>query len=152
MRFDISDDSTLRHFARHCVTLARLGDVVALNGPLGSGKTTFARAMITHMAYHFGVKAPSPIPSPTFTLLQTYSMGEIEVAHFDLYRIKHHQEVFEMGYEDALAEGICLIEWACRMGPLLPAQRLDIVFSCHESGDGTSYQADLHDWREEKPL
>lgn len=92
------------------------GAVVALEGDLGAGKTALARALI-----RIYMNDPNlEVPSPTFTLLQTYDSPHGPIWHFDLYRLKHPEEVFELGWEDALASyGIILIEWAEKMGPLL---------------------------------
>jgi tRNA threonylcarbamoyladenosine biosynthesis protein TsaE len=96
--------------------LARPGDVIALSGELGVGKTFFARAFI----------AEPEVPSPTFTLVQIYDLPQGRVWHFDLYRLQSPDEAIELDIEDAFAEGISLIEWPDRLGPLLPAERLDV--------------------------
>jgi len=101
--------------------LLGVGDVVALYGDLGAGKTTLARALITELGF------AGEVPSPTFTLVQSYEVAPADLWHFDLYRIDDAQEIIELGFEEALAEAICLIEWPERMGDLLPPDRLDIV-------------------------
>lgn len=111
----------------------RPGDVVALTGDLGSGKTTLVRFLLA--TWH---GAPVEVPSPTFTLVQTYGLPcGTTVWHFDLYRLSDPDEVTELGWEDALASGISLVEWPDRLGPLLPATRLHIhlAFAAFEQPD-----------------
>ncbi len=101
------------------------GDVVALAGDLGAGKTTFARALIAAFAAA-SRQAPPEVPSPTFTLAQTYEFPQATLWHFDLYRIERPEDALELGIEEALAEGIALVEWPERLGPLLPARRIEV--------------------------
>jgi len=110
--------------AERLAGVAGAGDVIALSGALGSGKSVLARAFIR--AY---CGTAEDVPSPTFTLVQIYEGGAAPVYHFDLYRLKTSDEVQELGVEEAFAEGISLIEWPDRMGPWLPANRLDIALS-----------------------
>jgi len=107
---------------------ARPRDMLALHGDLGAGKTTFARAFIRARASAAGI-AVDEVPSPTFTLVQIYELPGGDVWHFDLYRLSGPEEVFELGLEEALAEGIALVEWPERIGALLSADRLDVVLS-----------------------
>jgi tRNA threonylcarbamoyladenosine biosynthesis protein TsaE len=104
--------------------LTQPGDVIALKGVLGAGKTTFARGFIQHLA-----GANEEVVSPTFTLVQTYETARAPVWHFDLYRIDNPDEVIELGLEDAQAEGISLIEWPERLGPHAPHAPLEIEIS-----------------------
>ncbi len=110
--------------------LARRADVIALRGPLGSGKTSFARAFIRA---RFGTR--EEVPSPTFTLVEIYGPSPPLVWHFDLFRLARPAEVWELGIEDALADGISLIEWPERIGDLLPRERLDIEFAFGADAD-----------------
>jgi tRNA threonylcarbamoyladenosine biosynthesis protein TsaE len=109
----------------------RRGDVIALGGDLGTGKTSFARALINALprpGQAPGEIAPEEeVPSPTFTLVQTYRRLPADVWHFDLFRLERPEEAYELGIEEAFAEAISLIEWPERMGSLLPAERLDLV-------------------------
>jgi tRNA threonylcarbamoyladenosine biosynthesis protein TsaE len=101
----------------------RPGDVIALWGDLGVGKTTLARVLIQTL-----VGEGIDVPSPTFTLVQTYDTANGEVWHCDLYRLEDPEEAFELGLEDAFHHAICLIEWPERLGNLLPQRRIDITF------------------------
>lgn len=107
--------------------LARLlapGDVLALHGPLGAGKTTLARGFITALT-----QVDEDVVSPTFTLVQVYDAETAPIWHFDLYRLTQVQDVFELGWEEALSGGISVVEWPERLGALLPLNRLDVVLS-----------------------
>ncbi|MFN4087957.1 MAG: tRNA (adenosine(37)-N6)-threonylcarbamoyltransferase complex ATPase subunit type 1 TsaE [Alphaproteobacteria bacterium] len=106
---------------------ARAGDVVALRGDLGAGKTVFARAFVRAREVMAGGSGAAEVPSPTFTLVQTYQMPIGDVWHFDLYRLDRSADAYELGLDDALADGIALIEWPERLGSLLPAERLDLA-------------------------
>ena len=108
------------------------GDVVSLWGDLGAGKTAFARALIQAMA-----GKPIEVPSPTFTLVQTYVLSA-EIWHFDLYRLKRVDEIYELGFEDALSDGVTLIEWPERLEAALPRERLDIRFADGSAPDRRS--------------
>ena len=105
----------------------RAGDVVALRGELGTGKTFFARAVIQALG------GPEEVPSPTFTLVQTYDLAPAPVWHFDLYRLSRPEDAHELDIEDAFAEAISLIEWPERLGALLPAERLDVHLAFGQS-------------------
>ena len=109
-------------FARRLAPLLRTGDVIGLAGDLGSGKTTLARALIAALSGR-----DREVPSPTFTLVQTYDCGALTVWHFDLYRIERPADVFELGFEDALADGVTLVEWPERLGTLMPADHLMVT-------------------------
>jgi tRNA threonylcarbamoyladenosine biosynthesis protein TsaE len=117
----------------------RPGDVIALIGDLGAGKTTFARALIRKLA-----GPETEAPSPTFTLVQTYQTPTLPVWHFDLYRLEDPGEARELGLEEAV-DGLCLIEWPEKLGRYLPATRLEIRLSFE--GDGRIARLiDLDDW------
>jgi tRNA threonylcarbamoyladenosine biosynthesis protein TsaE len=107
----------------------RIGDVVGLKGELGAGKTTLARAILRAAAED----ARLIVPSPTFTLVEVYETPLGSFWHFDLYRLETPEQVFELGWEEALAGGISLIEWPERLGPLLP-KHLSVTLEV--DGDG----------------
>lgn len=108
------------------------GDVLLLDGPVGAGKTTFARALIRALRQRAGLP-PEDVPSPTFTLVQTYETGSFQIWHADLYRITDPAEVLELGLEDAFREALCLVEWPDRLGGDRPPGAVTLTFT---AGDG----------------
>lgn len=107
--------------ARHMASLLKPGDVLLLKGELGAGKSTFARALIQSLCVE-----TTEVPSPTFTLVQTYETPAFVLWHFDLYRLNHPEDITELGLEEALAHGVSLIEWPELLGPLMPKKYLEI--------------------------
>lgn len=119
------DETALGAVAAALAARLRAGDVVFLCGDLGAGKTVFARALIRALC----ADPALPVPSPTFTLVQTYDSPAGLLWHFDLYRLRAADEIYEIGWEDACAGGVMLVEWPERLGdgpdsPLVPADRL----------------------------
>jgi len=106
----------------------RRGDALALAGPLGAGKTSFARALLRALGIN------EEVPSPTFTLVQTYATPGFTVSHFDLYRLRSAEELDELGWDDALADGVSVIEWPERAAGRMPVDALTLEFSL--AGDG----------------
>jgi N-acetylmuramate 1-kinase len=98
------------------------GDVIALSGVLGAGKTTFARALIGALLSETSIE----VPSPTFSLAQSYATPRLTVTHFDLYRLGAPEEAHELGFDEAMDTGAAIVEWAERAPSLLPAARYDI--------------------------
>ncbi len=131
---DLADEVATAALAERISAQSVAGDVVALFGELGSGKTVFARAFINART-----GTSENVPSPTFTLVQTYEFpvpdGVIPVYHFDLYRIENTDELEELGMEDAFTDGISLIEWPQRLDGRLPLNRLDVALSQDEGPD-----------------
>jgi tRNA threonylcarbamoyladenosine biosynthesis protein TsaE len=121
---DLPDEAATVALAGRISGLAQRGDIIALKGDLGAGKTAFARAFIRARG-----DRNEEVPSPTFTLVQVYELHPAAIWHFDLYRLGSHQEAWELGIEDAFSDGISLIEWPERLGPLLPESRLEISLS-----------------------
>ena len=121
----LPNEAATGRFAARLAHLMRKGDVIALSGELGSGKTTFARALIRT---RFG--EATAVPSPTFTLAEIYGGdSNLPIWHFDLYRLNSADEARELGFEEALADGVSLVEWPERLGPLLPPERLELAFA-----------------------
>ena len=103
----------------------KVGDVIALIGDLGAGKTCLAQGI----ARGVGIAAHEIVNSPSYTLINEYA-GEIPIYHIDLYRLKHHGEIVDLGLEEFLeGNGICIIEWADRMSNLLPANHIQITMT-----------------------
>ncbi len=135
LELDLSGLADTNALAARLASLAEPGDLIGLSGELGAGKTAFARAFITARAAAAGAEIDE-VPSPTFTLVQTYELGPDTVWHFDLYRLDRAEDVYELGIEDALADGIVLIEWPERMAALLPDDRLDIELRFADNAEG----------------
>ena len=125
--------ATERLGARIAAGLKR-GDAIGLEGDLGAGKTTLARAVLRAL----GVE--ENVPSPTFTLVQSYDAKAFPVRHYDLYRIEAASELDELGLDEALDEGAALIEWPERAQDRLPSDMLHVKLEIE--GD-TSRRADL---------
>ena len=117
----LADDRATGLFGEDLLLALEIGDCVALYGDLGAGKSTLSRALIRALAGDPDLE----VPSPTFTLVQSYDL-KIPVAHFDLYRLSDESELDELGLEEALAEGICLIEWPSKAGRALPKSRIEL--------------------------
>lgn len=125
----------IRRLAERLSLGLRPGDLIALRGPVGAGKTTFARALIASLG---GVEE---VPSPTFALVESYDGGRVPLTHFDLYRLNAEREVAELGLDDALRDGVAMVEWPERASSLLPPDRLDI--DLRETGDPNRRQVTI---------
>ncbi|MGH6896327.1 MAG: tRNA (adenosine(37)-N6)-threonylcarbamoyltransferase complex ATPase subunit type 1 TsaE [Geminicoccaceae bacterium] len=106
---------------RRLAALIRPGDVIALRGTLGAGKTELARALIRARA-----GAEIEVPSPSYTLVQDYRFLDLVIRHIDLYRIEDAAELAELGLDAPAADEAWLIEWPERAGAVLPLERLDV--------------------------
>ena len=135
----LPDEAATAALGERLGAVARAGDVIALVGDLGAGKTTLARALIRS---HLGPETEAP--SPTFTLVQTYPGPHFEIWHFDLYRLEDPGEARELGMEEAV-DGLSLIEWPERLGRYLPPVRLEVRLSLEGAGR-IARLVDLDDW------
>lgn len=123
-----SEDDTNQIAAEFAATL-KPRDIVLLQGDLGLGKSVFSRAVVRSL-----MQSPTlDVPSPTFTLVQTYEAPEAEIWHFDLYRLKDPEELYEIGWEDALTAGILLIEWPDRLEYLRPQKYITVTLTQGET-------------------
>jgi tRNA threonylcarbamoyladenosine biosynthesis protein TsaE len=125
----LADDAATDQLAVWLAPRLRAGDAVMLRGPLGAGKSHFARALIRARLGRM-----EDVPSPSFTLVQVYDTRDPEIWHADLYRLSHPDDVLELGLVDAFAIAICLVEWPDRLGPMIPADALHLTLSAQ--GDG----------------
>jgi len=139
----LDDEAATESLGRRLAELARPGDVFALEGLLGAGKTTLARAFIRHLT-----SAAEEVPSPTFTLVQTYAGRSGTIWHFDLFRLNGADEAIELGLEDAFADGIALIEWPERLGKLLPTHHLAVALDVGTGDDRRRVSLDGATWTE----
>lgn len=122
----------------------RIGDVIALEGGLGAGKTTLARGILA------GLGLASEAPSPSFAIVQPYDVPEVRlpVAHVDLYRLDGRQDTLELGLEDYLLDSLLIIEWPDRLGDDLWDHALRLTISDDESGGRRLTARVPDDWRE----
>ncbi len=109
------------------------GDTLLLEGPIGAGKTHLARALIQTRLAALGQM--EDVPSPSFTLVQCYEAGGVELWHADLYRLTGPDEIAELGLEEAFERAICLVEWPDRLGPLTPPEALRLSLQPSAEGD-----------------
>ncbi|MDQ0457972.1 tRNA (adenosine(37)-N6)-threonylcarbamoyltransferase complex ATPase subunit type 1 TsaE [Rhizobium paknamense] len=125
----LPDEATTRQLGEDLVLALKPGDCIALQGDLGAGKSTLARALIRALAED----AELEVPSPTFTLVQVYDL-RLPVAHFDLYRLGDSSELDELGFDEALEEGVCLVEWPSQAEDRLPKQTLWLNYAFTPDG------------------
>jgi tRNA threonylcarbamoyladenosine biosynthesis protein TsaE len=155
LTLDLANESQTLALGAALGTRVFAGDFIALTGPLGAGKTTLARGLIRAF-----VGGDVEVPSPTFTLVQTYCQHSaakdpapnaglgLDLFHFDLYRLKSAEEVWELGWED-LAEAVALVEWPDKAGQYLPANRFDISLSFDSTGRVAHFSAaDAQGWKD----
>lgn len=123
-----SEEETIKVAAEFAATL-KLRDIILLNGDLGMGKSVFSRAVIRAITHNPDLD----VPSPTFTLAQTYDTPLGDIWHFDLYRLKDPEELYEIGWEDALSSGIVLVEWPERLAYLTPKKSITVTLAQGET-------------------
>lgn len=141
----LPDPAATAALGRRLARQLRRGDLVALSGPLGAGKSDLARAMIRAV-----LAAPeAEVPSPTFTLVQTYTPADPAapaIWHCDLYRLDDPEEVAALALDEALGEAALLVEWPDRLGSRLPADRLDLGLAPAPDGGRIARLAGHGDW------
>ena len=128
----LADAAATAALARAIAPRLAAGDVVGLGGGLGAGKTHFARALIKARLAALG--RDEPVPSPTYTLVQVYDLGPVELWHADLYRLGAIGEIAELGLTDAFDDAISVVEWVERLGPATPRRLLMIGLDFDPAG------------------
>jgi tRNA threonylcarbamoyladenosine biosynthesis protein TsaE len=131
-------------FATRLARLLRPGDALLLDGPVGAGKSYLARAII-HALQRDAGQPPEDVPSPTFTLIQTYAAGALEIWHADLYRLSEPDEVLELGLDTAWDTAVCLIEWPDRLGDAAPARAVHLTLGYDATHDDTRHVSAIGD-------
>jgi N-acetylmuramate 1-kinase len=119
------DEQTTNRLAIDIANALEPGDVVTLSGDLGAGKTTFARALIRYLAGDPAIE----VPSPTFTLVQTYELPQFPLVHADFFRLSGSADLTELGFDDLPDGAVVLVEWPDRAPGFLPPDRLDIALT-----------------------
>lgn len=127
--FFLPDDVATTALGAVLARLLCIGDTVLLSGGIGAGKTHLTRAFIQAK-----LGRVEDVPSPTFTLVQTYDAKDCEIWHADLYRLSHPDEVLELGLEAAFETAICFVEWPDRLGDLAPKGALKLSLSSKDEG------------------
>lgn len=135
----LPDDAATTRLGALLADLLRAGDTVLLNGPIGAGKTHLARALIQARLGHL-----EDVPSPSFTLVQTYAANGVDIWHADLYRLSLPDDVLELGLDDAFTTAICLIEWPDRLGKSAPANALHITLATQGDGRSALLSSEAH--------
>jgi tRNA threonylcarbamoyladenosine biosynthesis protein TsaE len=137
------DETATRNLAEALAQHVAPGDVLALVGPLGSGKTRFAQGF----ARGLGVPADVAVTSPTFTLLAIYERARLALHHFDLYRLETQADLDRIGADEFLwGEGVCVVEWADRVPGALPEDALWITFSVGETEHELAFASNDPRW------
>jgi tRNA threonylcarbamoyladenosine biosynthesis protein TsaE len=138
MMLPLPDLAATESLAARAAGLVRAGDAILLRGPLGAGKTAFARAFLRAAAGDPALE----VPSPTYTLVQSYDTQRLRIHHFDLWRLGGPDALAELGWDDARAD-VVLVEWPDRLGDLRPADALEIALTAQP---GEARLAALSGW------
>lgn len=132
-RHALCDETATVRLGRALAQQARAGDVIALFGDLGAGKSVLARAFIQALC-----GAGTDVPSPTYTLVQGYEAPDFEIIHADLYRLSGPEEVEPLGLCEHFESAVTLIEWPQKLGPFMPEERLELTLDFKEGGGRTA--------------
>ncbi|MGR3343016.1 MAG: tRNA (adenosine(37)-N6)-threonylcarbamoyltransferase complex ATPase subunit type 1 TsaE [Paracoccaceae bacterium] len=139
-------------FAARLAPFLRPGDTLLLDGEIGTGKTHFARAII--QARLATVGRAEDVPSPTYTLVQTYTDGITDILHADLFRLTTPEDVFDLGLDDAFSEAVCIVEWPDRLAGHRPNGAILIKFETRNepSVRVLTFHATAQRWSQLLPL
>ncbi len=142
IRLSLPNIESVSALGSYIYKTSAVGTAITLSGEIGVGKTTLARSII-----HAALGEEEEVPSPTFTLVQTYeTLSGINIWHFDLYRLVHPEDSFELGIEEAFANGISLVEWPERLGSLWPPHRLEVMMALTGWHEGRQASLQGHGW------
>ncbi len=139
LRLMLPDADATAHLAARLAAGVEAGDTLLLSGPIGAGKSHFARALIRALT-----TPEQEVPSPTFTLVQDYTTPRGPLWHMDLYRLGAVDELVELGVEDALGAAICVVEWPERLGGMAPADH--VALALDPAADSDARTARLSGW------
>lgn len=141
MRKVIRNELDTKEFGGELAKKLKPGDVVALIGDLGTGKTTLTKSIAE------GLGITEMITSPTFTIVQEYTEGRIPLYHFDVYRLCDIEEMYELGYEEYFfGQGVCVVEWADQIMEIIPDEAIMIRIEYGASDDERIYHIENLDW------
>ncbi|MBM3609963.1 MAG: tRNA (adenosine(37)-N6)-threonylcarbamoyltransferase complex ATPase subunit type 1 TsaE [Alphaproteobacteria bacterium] len=135
--------ATLEAILEGIIPFIKNKDILLFEGPLGAGKTTSARFIIQAL-----VGEKIDVPSPTFNLVHTYETRDFPLWHFDLYRLKNEEELFDIGIEEALSDGVLMIEWPEKGGQILPLSTLKLQFHFGENDTRFLTLIPSREWQE----
>lgn len=130
-KFTSRSETDTKNFAKNFASKLKIKDVVVLTGELGSGKTKFTEGFLSY----FGLE--NEISSPTFTIVNEYKKDDINIYHFDVYRLEDSSEFYEIGGEEYFENGICLIEWGELIQDALPKNYIHITFEKDTNDENT---------------
>ena len=122
MKYESFSPADTELVAKELAKQLKIGDVVCLDGDLGAGKTAFTKGLCAAL----GVL--EPVYSPTYTIINNYD-AEFPIYHIDAYRIEDIDEMYEIGFEECINNGICVIEWSCVISDILPKERYNVIIS-----------------------
>lgn len=121
--FKSKSENETKEFAKKFASKLKIGDVIVLSGDLGSGKTKFTEGFLSYF------NLEDEISSPTFTIVNEYNKDNINIYHFDVYRLEDSSEFYAIGGEEYFEKGICIIEWGELIEDALPSNYIKIDFS-----------------------
>lgn len=128
-QFISHNESDTKNFAKNLAKICKSKDIIVLTGDLGSGKTKFTEGFLSYF------NLEDEISSPTFTIVNEYIKNDVNIYHFDVYRLEDSSEFYEIGGEEYFDKGICIIEWGELIEDALPKEYTHITFSRDEKNE-----------------